>query len=331
MSRIITEAGLRELAEAWLRDGQAVAGPSEVKLGLIQYRPITAAARLLFDGFVHPANSIKEFFFPRHEPLYRYRLEGSRVVLEDCEPPAVKQLVFARPCDAAALPVLDHVFNWDCADEFYNRRREATTVVTLACSRYDDECFCTSVGLGPAAEQGADAVLFALGGGAFEVRPTTAKGDAAFADRTEESDRTATPFAGPPRRVALPRVEFDSPVWEDATLECLGCGACAYTCPTCHCFDIVDEGNAAGGMRAKNWDSCQFSLFTLHASGHNPRHAQPRRQRQRIYHKFHIYPEKFGPILCTGCGNCARQCPAGLGVLNVLKAIEASHAEHLPA
>jgi ferredoxin len=115
---------------------------------------------------------------------------------------------------------------------------------------------------------------------------------------------------------------FESPLWKELTLTCLGCGACAYTCPTCHCFDIVDEGNAAGGARVKNWDSCQFPFFTLHASGHNPRAAQPQRQRQRLFHKFLIYPQKFNAVLCTGCGNCERNCPVGLGVLKVLEAID---------
>jgi ferredoxin len=85
----------------------------------------------------------------------------------------------------------------------------------------------------------------------------------------------------------------------------------------------VDEGNAAGGERARNWDSCQFSLFTQHASGHNPRASQFNRQRQRVYHKFRIYPEKFGETLCTGCGACTRNCPAGLGILGI--ATEISH------
>ena len=84
----------------------------------------------------------------------------------------------------------------------------------------------------------------------------------------------------------------------------------------------MDEGSAAEGARVRNWDSCQFPLFTAHASGHNPRSTQPQRQRQRIYHKFAIYPDKFGAILCTGCGNCARNCPVGLGVLRVLEAID---------
>ena len=104
---------------------------------------------------------------------------------------------------------------------------------------------------------------------------------------------------------------------------CVGCGSCAYTCPTCHCFDIVDESHGMGGCRVRNWDSCQFAGFTLHASGHNPRRDQAARQRQRSTHKFVIYPEKFGDVLCTGCGNCYRNCPVNLGVLNVLRAAAA--------
>ncbi len=90
-------------------------------------------------------------------------------------------MIAAKPCDAAALPILDHVFNWDFEDGFYTARRARTTVVTLACAAPDDACFCTSVGSGPADETGSDAMLFELGDGQFEVRAITEKGRALFA------------------------------------------------------------------------------------------------------------------------------------------------------
>ena len=158
----------------------------------------------------------------------------------------------------------------------------------------------------------------------------TDKGRELFAGQTEVSERQGQISDGPPKRFELSAVDrfladgFESPQWRLQTLRCLGCGACAYTCPTCHCFDMVDEHTAGGGLRVRNWDACQFAMFTAHASGHNPRNTQAQRQRQRILHKFQTYPQKFGEILCTGCGNCTRNCPVGLGVRSVLEAIAES-------
>jgi ferredoxin len=330
MSQIISQTALRGLAEAWLHEGKQVVAPVRVKAELIAYQSLHDAAELLLDGFVRPANSVKDAVFPRHEVLFHYRVDGRSTELTPVEPPAAEQIVLAaRPCDAAALAILDHVFNWDVRDAAYNRRRERTTVVTLACTQHDAQCFCTSVGGGPDDPRGSDAMLFDLGEGQYEVRPLTEKGRALFATATQPSERTGHVGPGPAAQIDLPAINeflagpFDRPEWAAWSLCCLGCGACAYTCPTCHCFDIVDEGGPAAGARVRNWDACQFGYFTQHASGHNPRNAQPQRQRQRILHKFQIYPQKFGPLLCTGCGNCTRNCPAGLGVLPVLQAAQA--------
>ena len=101
---------------------------------------------------------------------------------------------------------------------------------------------------------------------------------------------------------------------------CIGCGACAFLCPACHCFDIVDEGTEAKGVRRKNWDACAFGTFTNHASGHNPRDVQNKRYRNRIMHKFKYYDDKFGKTLCTGCGRCVRACPVGIDIAGDVEA-----------
>lgn len=335
MSEVLTKTQLRQLVERWIADGKRVAGPQRVTAGdnaiaqeRILYAWLTSAERLLLDGFVRPSNSIKEFVFPRSEDLYGYKIQGKLIELSALEPPAQEQIVVgARPCDAVSLPILDHVFNWDSKDEFYNRRRELTSVVTIACGEHDAGCFCTSVGSSPSDTRGSDVVLLALDDERYEVRCLTDKGRRLFAGQTTASTEEGQASQGPPERFDLAAVGeflvagYEQPEWQTLTLRCLGCGACAYTCPTCHCFDIVDERTAAGGVRVRNWDACQFSMFTAHASGHNPRSVQSQRQRQRIHHKFQIYPEKFGDLLCTGCGNCTRNCPVNLGVLAVLKAI----------
>ena len=335
MSATISESALRDLVAGWIAQGKRVVGPRLIASPIgtardrrVFYGPLESSGQLALEGFIHPANSMKEFLFPKYETLYGYRITGKGIELHEIEPLRAEQVLIAgRPCDAAAFPILDKVFNWDYKDELYNTRRQLTTVITLACSEHDDACFCTSVGLAPDAERGSDAMLFGLGDGEYEVRCLTEKGKALFDGKLNASERGASLPSAPEKHFDAEKVRafvkdnFDSPFWPAETLACLGCGACAYTCPTCHCFDIVDEGNIERGVRARNWDSCQFGMFTLHASGHNPRPNQPARQRQRIDHKFRIYPEKFDEILCTGCGNCTRNCPEGLGVLSVLSAL----------
>ncbi len=343
MSDILSRDLLNQRIDAWIAAGKRVIGPVKLDDGRIMYRVLKSADELVLDGFVHPVNSIKEFFFPRHEVLYRYRRTGKDVELIDAQPFNTPQIILAaRPCDAASLPVLDHVFAWDYDDGFFQRRRALTTVVSLACSSHDEHCFCTSLGLAPDATRGSDALLFVLDKASnqtadsaatrYEVRSLTDKGKQLVAGHVETAAASGKPLKTlvaevPKRHFTVDRIQgflrerFEDPRWKTTSLRCVGCGSCAYTCPTCHCFDIVDEGNAKGGHRARNWDACQFTMFTMHASGHNPRDTQWQRQRQRVNHKFAVYPEKFGELLCTGCGNCSRNCPVGLGIRPVLETI----------
>ena len=114
---------------------------------------------------------------------------------------------------------------------------------------------------------------------------------------------------------------FEHNVWAEFSMKCISCGACTFVCPTCHCFDIVDECTMSKGDRIKNWDGCQFKMFTLHTSGHNPRATQDQRWRQRIMHKFKYYVEKFDSTLCVGCGRCSRVCPADMNISEMLEII----------
>ncbi|HQG47178.1 MAG TPA: 4Fe-4S dicluster domain-containing protein, partial [bacterium] len=74
------------------------------------------------------------------------------------------------------------------------------------------------------------------------------------------------------------------------------------------------------GTRLRCWDSCGSALFTLHASGHNPRHLQSERWRQRMMHKFSYMPEQLQVPGCVGCGRCLRACPADMNLIEQAQA-----------
>jgi ferredoxin len=107
---------------------------------------------------------------------------------------------------------------------------------------------------------------------------------------------------------------FESEAWMQQSLRCIGCGACAFVCPTCACFDIQDTRKGTRAARKRSWDSCGFSLFTLHASGHNPRTTQDSRWRQRVMHKFAYMPERQNVLGCVGCGRCGRSCSVDMNL-----------------
>ena len=328
MSQIITLEQLKSALDEKLSQGCRVVAPV-LDGEFASFKEITKADQGSYEPRVAMQNSIKEFFFPKHETLFTFVRQGQDVVLTDAPDFEVDQIVVgARPCDAAARPVLDPLFGWDYQDRFFQQRRAKTTVVSFACVKSDAHCFCTAVGGSPENTSGSDALLFDLGDGSFEVRVLTDKGEALFEGKTTDSDKTGQSCDAPTVDFEVDKIadwiraNFASPLWEKISLRCVGCGACAFVCPTCHCFDMVDEGSYNKGKKVKNWDSCQEAMFTLHASGHNPRGTQGKRQRQRLSHKFVTYPDKFKFYLCTGCGSCSRSCGQMFGVRPTLEALD---------
>jgi len=302
------------------------------------YLPIRGLEDAVLGGPL-PRRSLKEFFLPASEVLLRYRQGKKDVEVEEVRTTFPPQVILgARPCDAAGIEVLDRVMGWDYRDELWFGRREATTIVSLACPGVDACCFCTAVGLGPDSTKGSDVLLVPVEKG-YLAQAITAKGeallnrepmeelsvDAAGVDKAEalwKLAREKAPENLPPIPPTMPEwlaKNFNDNFWNSIALRCHGCGACAALCPTCHCFDIVDEHESyKQGVRRRNWDSCQTAKFTMHASNYNPRKTQIERFRQRVMHKFSIYPRRFGAILCTGCGRCSRGCPAGMNLPEVL-------------
>jgi sulfhydrogenase subunit beta (sulfur reductase) len=335
---IITKQELNRLIAAAAKDAIFYA-PVEGSNG-IEYVETTGEQPIAYD-YVNVKLSPKGLFFPQREVMCRFCGD----TLQEVPVPDGKFIVFGgRPCDARSLLYLDRIFedqSSQFADPYYVTRRQNALMITLACNEPAATCFCTTVGGSPTESAGSDIMVSELGDDLlFEA--CTEKGktfmetyheffrkptDVLMSTREENAKLAAEALNNRNAKFILPAKEkldsiFEEEVWETITNNCLGCGACTYLCPTCHCFDITDETNGRGdGIRIRTWDSCQYPLFTKHASGHNPRVNKKQRMRQRIMHKFSYTVEKSDAIFCVGCGRCVLNCPVNLDIREMLKTL----------
>ena len=328
---------LRSAVDALCAAGIEVLAPTQSDSGKVELAGVTSSEQVV-GSYANTAFPLKQLFLPMSEVLLEYaKAEEGDVELDRtaAKTAPAKELVVlgCRPCDAAALEMLDKVFQWDYSDLPYQQKRDRTTVVSLACTEPSPECFCTSVGGSPQGSEQSDVLVLSGADGEVLMQVNTAKGEK-FIERLGDAVQPAAQGTKLPEPVKLDKKfdpekvkvwlddNFESDFWVANSLGCLGCGTCSYLCPTCHCFDIVDEASWNRGQRRRNWDCCSFSLFTQHASGHNPRPDQAARYRQRLMHKFKYFPERFERIACVGCGRCLKNCAVGQNLLADLAEIE---------
>jgi sulfhydrogenase subunit beta (sulfur reductase) len=332
---LVKKASFEALFNKIKGNGATIVAPI-LKNNKVIYGPAELFSSIQSD-FIQSAQSAKDVVFPRTEKLFGYTQDKGSVSLEDFNPDAIPQVVLwgVKPCDARAMNPLKSIFNWDSKDSIFNSRMEKITILGFSCSQADESCFCTSVGGNPGSTEGNDILFTRLGereGYLAEV--LTDKGKA-LVEQSPELFQPCTEPMDKEKYLAVLPVKFDpalirerlqkfftSEVWLQQSYRCLGCGACAFVCPTCACFDIQDEAHGKNGVRVRCWDSCGLSLFTKHTSGHNPREVQSQRWRQRLLHKFSYMPERLSVVGCTGCGRCSRACPADMNILEHLISIQ---------
>lgn len=290
---------------------------------------------------LNTVRSAKDFFFPQTENLAEFRLSGKTIEVKDIRSEHEDFVIFGvRACDARSFGILDSVFLSEPVDTFYKNRRDHGTIVTMACTRPEGTCFCTTFGINPTMP-GGDVSVFPDGTG-YSFFANTEKGKefmAEISDMLEEGNPAQLAKVQENTRNILKRLplanlktdsfggerlmkHFSSEKWAELSESCIGCGTCTFVCPTCQCYDIRDFDTGNGIKRFRCWDSCMYSDFTKMAHG-NSRNSQLERFRQRFMHKLVYHPSNHeGEFGCVGCGRCLSKCPISMNIVKVMKALE---------
>lgn len=335
--KVISKDEMIRFVDTLVRDYQVFAPTKEGSI--VSFSEIDSGAQVFF-GYTNSKRVPKEVFFPQSERMFEFHRGEEGMEVLEVSSQGGRVLFGVRPCDARGFVLLDKVFDSsDYKDVYYVDKRSNTVVFGLACNRPLSTCFCTSVGGAPFDKLGVDVFLTDLGD-EYLVEVITEKGKALIEryDRFEDATVSRLELRDKLSRISEAAVKskvnvegikekldgmFDDPFWDQLHLKCLGCALCTYLCSTCHCFDILDETVNSKGERVRNWDSCMFPLFTLQASGHNPRPSGKERMRQRIMHKFNYFVENYGEIACVGCGRCVINCPVNMDVRKVVNSLAA--------
>lgn len=292
---------------------------------------------------LNTVRSAKDFFFPQTENLMDFKVEGKSIEVIDTRSECEDFVIFGvRACDVKSFEVLDRVFLAEPVDTYYKNRRDHAVIMSMACNKPHETCFCGTFGIDASDPEG-DIVCYKTDD-ALYMNAKTDKGVKLLeklGNVTEECDEAAV---NEQKKVIAERlaklplaslsadafgngktsVFFDAPEWKELSESCLGCGTCTFVCPTCQCYDIKDFNTGHGVQRFRCWDSCMYSEFTKMSAG-QPRLTQLERFRQRFMHKLVYYPtNNDGLFSCVGCGRCMAKCPIQMNIVKVMKKLGGS-------
>lgn len=284
-------------------------------------------------------DSFKSFILPIRSKVSDYPDDKWVDVKEERKK---KILVGLKACDLVAISLLDKVFleDKDYVDPFYKKRRESLILVSSDCAYSKDSCFCSLLGGFPYSEEGFDINLSEIGGG-YLIESGSALGDKILeklslpdakenqiAKRDKNREKVIKnlekhnkdfmeAFSNPEK---ISSNAFDSDEGWDLGSTCISCGACTNVCPACYCFTLFDrEGNKKEQYeRYMVWDSCQFKGFSQMAGNMNPRFSHMAHFKNRYYHKFFRFHERYNVYKCTGCGRCIDNCLGDIDMREIL-------------
>jgi sulfhydrogenase subunit beta (sulfur reductase) len=361
VARLIDRRALDALIRALAGSGYSVLGP-RARNGSIVYDAIESehdlargvideqrpgSYRLVPDpegrsyAYTLGAATWKSTLFPPHQRLWSGERSGSVFTVVP-EPRDERRYAFigVRACELAAIAIQDRVFmEGPYVDQGYAARRSSLFVLAFNCIRSAAHCFCASMYTGPHAGGPLDLALTEIGADTFVVTQGSAAGaqlldeiaaPAATAEQIGNAERAVDAAAAQQTR-ALPdgaaatlKANLDHPRYAAVAERCVSCANCTAVCPTCFCSTVDDLVDLDGAKikRERRTDSC-FSIDFSYIHGGSVRQSTASRYRQWLTHKLSTWQDQFGTSGCTGCGRCTTWCPAGIDIVEEVRAIRA--------
>ncbi|HSW56171.1 MAG TPA: 4Fe-4S dicluster domain-containing protein [Ignavibacteriaceae bacterium] len=256
-----------------------------------------------------------------------------------------RAIVGVKACDLKALHLLDKAMLQNgFVDPAYKIWRDNTLIVSSDCDHLHETCSCNLVNGHPYSDNGFDLNLSVIDGNYYIEIGSERCQD--FVELMKKEISVGNSTASDQELVKSKRQKvFDQLCkkndylehsgdysgfrkvihknWEEASKECVGCGACTNICPTCYCLILNDESTEKEFVKVRSYDSCQWHGYARVAGGGTPRPKMTERFRNRYLCKFDYMHKNFGEIGCTGCGRCTEACAAKIDFREVVKNVSA--------
>ena len=281
----------------------------------------------------------KKYFMPQIETIATYDISKGQNMKRVVE---YEEMVLfgVHTCDLAGIQCLNIAFSEHPKDINYNIRKNKIIIIGYECNNYCDEYASCGLMQNHLPKGGYDLFFTNLENGKFIIHMHTFLGEklvkkSAFIEKADKYDIKSLNDLRERKRKIFEKNEvpieyekitelfdkvYDSKIWDELGKKCLACGNCTNVCPTCYCFDIIDESalDLKTGYRYRKWDSCQNEDFAKVAGGENFRPERAARQRHRYFRKFRYPIDRFSRFFCTGCGRCSRTCMAKINLKETL-------------
>jgi len=324
-----------------LRNNYRLIGPVKVGTQTV-FRGLNSSKELFMEYESTMLSPGKLFLYKAKEELFRFRM-NEKLLIDEIPPLSEKQVIVGvHPCDTNAILYLDRTFLGAFKDPYYKLRRKNTIIISLNCIHVSPNCFCSSVGAGPflKADSGYDILLTDFEDKYLvEIKSRRAeelfnlKGKRAGANelrlKSEKEKSLLNNFKKTINVKGLDNLfleNIEHPVWQHTAEErCLSCSNCVMVCPTCFCYDMVDETSMdlKTVRRFRQWDACQDMKFA-EVHGGNFRQGRAARLRQFVTHNLN-QTGQHGIIKTVGCGRCITWCPTGIDLTEMAKEIQRAH------